>query len=233
MARKKVFVILDVETITSARLVFDIAWHVCDSKGQILESYNALVEEVVTTPFIFELLRKDDFMKDKCQMYIDALVMNSIDVKTLYDISCDYYAIKDRYDAEVIMCAYNAKFDYEVLNNNLKMYEGTKFFENTDYIVDIMTMTLATICNTNKYVRWCNLNGFVTPKGNVKTNAQTVYAYLSQNRDFVEAHHALADCDIEKDIFFKARKYRKKHHTKFAMPVFRCPEWKEVQARNK
>ena len=233
MTRKKVFVILDVETITSARLVFDIAWHVCDSKGQILESYNALVEEVVTTPFIFELLRKDDFMKDKCQMYIDALVMNSIDIKTLYDISCDYYAIKDRYDAEVIMCAYNAKFDYEVLNNNLEMYEGTKFFEDTNYIVDIMTMALATICNTNKYVRWCNLNGFVTLKGNIKTNAQTVYAYLSQNRDFVEAHHALADCDIEKDIFFKARKYRKKHHTKFAMPVFRCPEWKEVQARNK
>ena len=233
MARKKIFVIFDVETITSARLVFDIAWHVCNSKGQILESYNALVEEVVTTPFIFELLRKDDFMKDKCQMYIDALVMNSIDIKTLYDISCDYYAIKDRYDAEVIMCAYNAKFDYEILNNNLEMYEGTKFFENTNYIIDIMTMALATICNTNKYVRWCNLNGFVTLKGNIKTNAQTVYAYLSQNRDFVEAHHALADCDIEKDIFFKARKYRKKHHTKFAMPIFRCPEWKEVQARNK
>ena len=233
MAHKKVFVILDVETITSARLVFDIAWHVCDSKGNILESYNALVKEVVDTPFIFELLRKDDFMRDKCQMYIDALVMNNIDIKSLYSISCDYYDIEKKYNADVIMCAYNAKFDYEVLNNNLDMYEGVKFFENTKYIIDIMTMALATVCNTNKYVRWCNLNGMVTQKGNIKTSAETVYAYITQNCNFVEAHHALEDCNIERQIFFKARKYRKKHHTKFAMPVFRCPEWKEVQARNK
>lgn len=231
---KKVFVVLDVETITSARLVFDVAWHVCDSKGNILESYNALVKEVVDTPFIFELLRNDDFMKDKCQMYIDALVMNNINIKYLYDISNDLQDIADKYNAKPIVCAYNAKFDYDVLNNNMQVYEGMDFFEESkNDIVDIMTMALATICNTNKYVRWCNLNGFVTPKGNVKTSAETVYAYISQNRDFVEAHHALADCDIEKEIFFKARKYRKKHHTKFASPVFRCPEWKEVQARNK
>lgn len=232
---KKVFVILDVETITSAKLVFDIAWHVCDSKGNILESYNALVKEIVDTPFIFELLRKDDFMKDKCQMYIDALAMDSINVQYLYDIACDFWSIAERYNAQVIMCAYNAKFDYDVLNNNLRMYEGDDalFFGNTENVIDIMTMALATICNTNKYVRWCNLNGFVTPKGNVKTSAETVYAYISQNCDFVEAHHALADCDIEKEIFFKARKYRKKHHTKFASPVFKCNEWKQVQARNK
>lgn len=231
---KKVFVILDVETITSARLVFDVAWHVCDSKGNILESYNALVKEVVDTPFIFELLRKDDFMKDKCQMYIEALVINSIDVKYLYDISNDLQDIADKYNAKPIICAYNAKFDYDVLNNNMQGYEGMDFFEQSENdVIDIMTMALATICNTNKYVRWCNLNGFVTPKGNVKTSAETVYAYISHNRDFIEAHHALADCDIEKEILFKARKYRKKHHTKFASPIFRCEEWKQVQAKNK
>ena len=36
---------------------------------------------------------------------------------------------------------------------------------------------------------------------------------------------------IEADIYFKARKYRKKHHKQFAMPVFHCNEWKKVQAR--
>lgn len=231
---KKVFVVLDVETLTSARLVFDVAWHVCDSKGNILESYNALVKEIVDTPFIYELLRHDDFMKNKCQMYIDALVNNSINVKSLYEISDDFYDIADKYNAKPIVCAYNAKFDFDTLNNNMQVYEGIDFFEESeDDVIDIMTMALSTICNTNKYVRWCNLNGFVTQKGNVKTSAETVYAYISQNSNFVEAHHALEDCNIEKEIFFKARKYRKKHHTKFAMPVFRCKEWQEVQARNK
>lgn len=231
---KKVFIVLDIETITKARLAFDVAWHVCDSKGNILESYNALVKEVVDVPFIFELLRADEFMKNKCQIYIDALVNNSIDVKYLYDISNDLQAIADRYNAKPIVCAYNADFDFNVLNKNMQVYEGMDFFEESkDDVVDIMTMALATICNTNKYVRWCNLNGFVTEKGNVRTNAQTVYSYISHNPNFVEAHHALADCDIEKEILFKARKYRKKHHTNFAWPLKHCPEWHEVQAKNK
>jgi hypothetical protein len=71
----------------------------------------------------------------------------------------------------------------------------------------------------------------VTEKGNVKTNAETVYAYLTRDANYTEAHHALMDCEIEADILFKARKYRKKHHTKFAMPVFHCEEWKNVQSR--
>ena len=232
---KKVFAILDIETITDARIAFDIAWILCDSKGNILERYNALVAEIFDSPFGFPLLKRDSFVKNKSQMYIDAFIFNSIDIKSFEEIMQDFNSISERYDAKVVMCAYNAKFDYNVLNDNASYIYGCgdAFFDDNVEIVDIMTMALATICNTNKYVRWCNVNGFVTPKGNVRTNAEAVYAYLSQNRNFVEAHHALADCDIEKEIFFKARKYKKKHHTKFASPVFRCPEWKAVQARNK
>ena len=91
-------------------------------------------------------MRKDDFMANKCQMYVDTLVMNSIDVKCLYDISVDFWGIAKRYNAQVIMCAYNAKFDYEVLNNNLHMYEGDDvyFFDNVDNVIDIIDETLAT-----------------------------------------------------------------------------------------
>jgi heme oxygenase len=94
-----------------------------------------------------------------------------------------------------------------------------------------MTMALATICDTNKYVRWCLLNGMVTEKGNVKTNAQTVYAYMIDDINYVEEHHALADCEIEREIYFKARKRKQKHHKHFATPMFNCPEWKQVQSR--
>ena len=47
--KKNVFVILDIETLTEARLAFDIAWIACDSKGNILFRYNALVKEVIDT----------------------------------------------------------------------------------------------------------------------------------------------------------------------------------------
>ena len=227
----KVFAILDIETLTDARLAFDIAWIVKDSKGNLLESRNYLVREIAETPFVQILIRRDSFMKNKSQFYMDGMAFHSFDIASLASIQCDFAEIATRYNAKVVMCAYNAKFDYSVLNDNMNAYYGMNFFNEDIEIVDIMTMALATICDTNKYVRWCQLNNMVTEKGNIKTNAETVYAYLTRDTDFVEAHHALQDCEIEADIYFKARKYRKKHHKQFAMPVFHCKEWKKVQAR--
>ena len=228
---RKVFAILDIETITDARLAFDIAWILYDSKGNKLESHNYLVREIVDTPFAQILIRRDSFMKNKAQFYMDGMVFNSFDVLSLASIHDIFHAAAAKYDAKIVMCAYNAKFDYSVLNDNMNAYYGLDFFDESVEVVDIMTMALATICDTNKFVRWAQLHGKVTTKGNVQTNAETVYAYLAQDGDFVEAHHALADCEIEAKIYFKARKYRKKHHKQFAMPVFHCAEWKKVQAR--
>lgn len=228
---RKVFAILDIETLTDARLAFDIAWILKDSKGNTLESHNFLVSEIAETPFAQILIRRDSFMKNKSQFYMDGMAFNSFEVASLMDIACEFNASAARYNAKLVMCAYNAKFDYTVLNDNMNAYYGIDFFNEDVEIVDIMTMALATICDTNKFVRWCQLNNMVTEKGNVKTNAETVYAYLTRDSDFVEAHHALADCEIEADIYFKARKYRKKHHKHFANPVFACKEWKKVQAR--
>ena len=228
---RKVFAILDIETLTDARLAFDVAWILCDSKGRELERHNYLVNEVVDTPFAHALIRRDSFMKNKADFYMDALVFNSIPQMSLEGIAETLYASVEKYHANLVVCAYNAKFDYSVLNDNAQMYYGVDFFKSTTEVVDIMTMSLATFMNTNKYVRWCMLNNLVTEKGNVRTNAQTAYAYLVQNVDFVEKHHALEDCEIEKEILFKTRQYKKKHHKHFSSPVFRCVEWKNVQNR--
>jgi hypothetical protein len=233
---KKLFAILDIETVTDARLAFDIAWILCDSKGNILERHNYLVKEIVDSPFGMMLLKRDSFMKNKSQMYIDAINDGSIDILNLDSIASIFnetmYNYSTRYNkAKVVMCAYNAHFDYSVLTDNMQNYYGVDFFDESVEVYDIMTMALSTICDTNKYVQWCVSNGATTNKGNVKTNAETVYAYLTNNATYVEEHHALADCEIEKDIFFKAKSYKKKLHVHFAMPMFRCKEWKKVQAR--
>ena len=230
---RKVFAILDIETITNARLAFDIAWILYDSKGNELERYNALVSEIADMPYGIALISHDEFMKNKSAFYRDMITFNSVPIKSFADIAHDFAMISKRYNAHTVMCAYNAKFDYSVLNANANMYYGHDFFNDDVEVVDIMTMALATICDTNKFVRWCNINGFVTEKGNIKTSAESVYAYLINNNEFEEAHHALLDCEIEGIIYFKARKYRKKHPKQFAMPVFHCKEWKQVQARNR
>jgi hypothetical protein len=225
---RKFFAILDIETVTDARLAFDIAWILCDSKGNIIEKHNYLVKEIVDTSFGIMLLKRDSFMKNKSQMYIDAIVFNTIEIKTLNEIANIFNNSVN--NANLVMCAYNAYFDYSVLNDNMQNYYGCDFFNDNVEIVDIMTMALATICDTKKYVNWCINNNMTTEKGNVKTNAETVYAYLINNVNYEEEHHALADCEIEKDIYFKARNYKKKMHTDFAWPVFHCKEWKKVQS---
>ena len=224
---RKVFAVLDIETLTDARLAFDVAWILYDANGNRLESHNYLVREIMEAPFAQILIRRDSFMKNKAQFYLNG----SFSVRSLMSIHDIFHAAAAKYNAKIVMCAYNAKFDYSVLNDNMNAYYGMDFFDDDVEIVDIMTMALATVCDTNKYVRWCQLTDHVTAKGNVQTNAETVYAYLTRDVEFVEAHHALADCEIEADIYFKARKYRKKHHKQFAMPVFHCAEWKKVQAR--
>ena len=65
----------------------------------------------------------------------------------------------------------------------------------------------------------------------MKTTAETVYAYLMRDKDYTEAHHALEDCEIERNIYFAARKYRRKQPKHFANPLFRCKEWRKVQRR--
>ena len=228
---RKVFAILDIETVTDARLAFDVAWIVCDSMGNQLERYNALVGEILDADFGMELIKRDRFMGNKSDFYLDAIKNKTIPVRYLEEIKNDFDAIGERYNARVVMCAYNAHFDYTVLNRNAEIYFGCKFFDDDVETVDILTMALATFCDSRNYVKWCLEKSFITDKGNVRTNAQTAYAYLSNDVDFVEQHHALDDCDIESIIYFKTRSYKKKQHKHFANPLFNCEEWKRVQAR--
>lgn len=231
MGKRKMYAILDIETLTDARLALDIAWILYDSKGNEITRHNYLVKEVVETPFFYHLLRNDRFMRDKAQYYCDALSFNSIEVVSLEEIAMAFNTMSYNYNCDIIMCAYNAAFDFETLNTNSLVYYGYNFFDDNITVLDIMVAAMSTICNTNKYVRWCNLLGFLTPKGNVKTSAEVVYRYISANPNFIEAHHALLDCEIESKIFFKAKAYKKKQKTHFANPVFSCPEWQAIQAR--
>ena len=224
---RKVFAILDIETITDARIAFDVAWILYDGKGNELERHNYLIKEVCDMPYFKELLHADRFMKDKADFYENG----NFTIASLADVQTAFYAATTKYNAQVVMCAYNARFDYSVLNDNMNTLHGINFFNDNTEIVDIMTMALSTMCDSNNFVRWCQLHDYMTEKGNVKTSAESVYAYISKDAEFVEAHHALKDCEIEAQIFFKARNYHKKLHTAFAWPVFSCKEWKKVQAR--
>ena len=68
---------------------------------------------------------------------------------------------------------------------------------------------------------------YITEKGNISCSAEAVYSYLFKDKDFVEDHTALSDCEIEAKILQAVFDRKQKLETKFCSPVFRQKVWKE------
>ena len=110
------------------------------------------------------------------------------------------------------MVAHNGNFD-KTANARLSEDFGVNdAFENLD-LLD--TMELSKVITFSKdYVDYCLANKdilnsmkescFITNSGRVRTTAQAIYCYISNNSQFEEAHTGLEDIDIEIAIFEKS-----------------------------
>lgn len=79
-------------------------------------------------------------------------------------------------------------------------------------VFDIWNMACTHLLNCKWYKEKCAVNGWRTDSGvYYKTSAETAYAFVTGNNEFVESHTALADALIESEIFgYAAAKNRKK-----------------------
>ena len=63
----------------------------------------------------------------------------------------------------------------------------------------------ANYCIENKDIKnSINESAFITNSGRVRTTAQAIYSFITQNPNFEEAHTGLEDIDIEIEIFKKS-----------------------------
>lgn len=98
--------------------------------------------------------------------------------------------------------AYNSPFDDEVFTFNCDWFKTTNPLENIP-VLDIRGMVSEFITNTDDYKEFCEQNKFFTESGNYSATAEIVYRYLTANCDFIEAHTALADSEIETEIMLQ------------------------------
>jgi len=231
---KKFYLVLDTETISDARIVFDIAGTIIDRKGHVCEQFNYFVSEVVDAEIFPMLLKGDSFTKNKADFYLDECYEKSnIQIYSLGYIQSKIHQLIKKYNNATVV-AYNAAFDCSVLNNCFhNLYFDDQFFDDDVKVYDLMNMALATICNTNNYINFAKEHDYTTEKGNIQTNAEVVYRYLTNDIDFNEAHTALADTEIEAAILTQVFRTHKKLNTEMAGPLFRNDNWKKVQARAK
>lgn len=235
--RKNYYLVLDTETIgVDKKLCYDVGYVVIDKKGNIYKKQNTLVKEI----FLNQDLMNSAYYKNKIPMYNQMLKYKEIKIDNFKNILNQLKSDILQFNVKGIF-AYNVNFDVEALADTAKTilqdtpklhFKKTKsnkwkpLFEKLLQDIlqvdinfyDIWTMSCLTLCKQKTFLMDCEY----TKKGNLKTNAEKVYQYTTQNYNFIEQHTALADAEIEGAILSRILKITNKLQKQIFMPFRLC-----------
>ena len=194
-----IYCTLDTETFGGAskpKGIYHLGGIIHNRKGEILGSFNYLIMEH------YGEIKKDDYAKKNFHLY-QQYVENGITTAVTTEQQA-VEAVNDLFNYFNVnyVMAFNSGFDFtKTLCKQL--LEGREF-------IDIWLMALQTICQLKKYSKYCADNNFITNKQKAKTSAEVVYAYLTNNAEYIEEHTAFEDSKIELEIFLACLKSHKK-----------------------
>ena len=190
MITTNIYCTLDTETVggaTNPLGFYHLAGIIHNRKGEVIGCFNYLVAEMLSE------IEFDDYAKKNIDLYRDMLENGTatlIDTEdnaiAMVNALCDFYEVNT-------MLSFNSGFDY-CKTKCRELLEGREF-------IDLWLMALETICQKKAYAKFCAENGRYNKKGNCRTNAETVYAFLTDTPNYCEEHTALEDSKIEKIIF--------------------------------
>ena len=231
--KRKLYLVLDVETAntTEDALVYDLGFVVCDKKGTIYEQKSLIVSDI----FYGESdLMNSAYYAEKIPQYAEGIKTRTFQVVSFYTAKKIIAETIRKYNISAV-CAYNANFDTKALNTTERWLTKSKYRFFLPYGIEIFciwSMACQTLCMQKAFIRFCFENGFVSPSGNVKTSAETVYAYITQNPTFDESHTGLADVLIETKIMAKCFRQHKKMDKQINRLCWRIPQAlaKEIRA---
>jgi DNA polymerase III alpha subunit (gram-positive type) len=211
LKKERYLMFIDTETIGTLNvkesvLPFEIGMKIYDTEtDKVVKEKSYLVRKFFNNKYIM----LSTFSATKYPDYFEKLD-NDKRYKTMSvnDISKDIEKTISRYSIK-IMVAHNGNFDKTAMARLFEDFGVDNPFENID-LLD--TMELSKIITFSKdYANYCienkdRLNSmkdscFITNSGRVRTTAQAIYCYISNNSQFEEAHTGLEDIDIEIEIF--------------------------------
>ena len=208
------------------QLVFDIGYTICNNKGDILIKRNMLVSEVV---YNFDLISNAFYFK-KFPRYLKLLNDGEIKILTwieiLQQIERDIidYGIKNMY-------AYNMNFDKRAIYETSRVVNKRKpyFFEYEHVNFNCLwSMSCQSIFKRKAFFDLAKQEKWFTECGNIITNAESCYRFISNNVTFEESHTALDDAIIETAILAKCLRT----HQKMKLGIIAMP-YKMVQEYGK
>ena len=225
--RKKYIIILDVETTNNQigvkgapndGLVYDLGFTVADKQGNVYAKRSFAIKEI----FDWKELMDTAYYKNKLPKYYEKIRKGEMKKVSIWEArksiksAMEYFNITEVY-------AFNANFDYTTLNNTVRFLSGSAcrwFFKYGTKICDIWHIACQTL-GLQKTFQWENVRN---ANGNLITNAERMYAYLSQDFDFEEEHTGLADALIETQILARCFKTHKSIDKSINRACWRLPQ---------
>lgn len=202
---------VDTETIGSlfveeSILPFEIGIKIYDVKrGEVVQEKSYLVRKFFNNKYIM----LSTFSATKYPVYLEKIKTDKrYKVMGAKDISQDIKKIISRYGIK-IMVAHNGKFDKAATARLFAEFGTSNPFSKLD-LLDTMELSRV-ITFSKEYTEFClahrerlnNMNEscFITNSGRVRTTAQAIYCFISDDPNFEEAHTGLEDIEIEIIIF--------------------------------
>lgn len=219
--RKKYLIGLDTETCNgligedgkldlSQSLVYDIGWQVVDKKGKVYRTRSFVVAEI----FLDKELMKGAYYADKIPQYWEDIKNGKRILTSFRKIRWIFTCDRKEFNCQTVF-AHNAYFDYNALNNTIRLLTGSKYRYFMPYCVewwDTLKMSRDVFSKSPMYSVYCQKNGYLTahkvPQN--RLTAEILWRYISGNPNFLESHTGLEDVQIETKILVHCLKTHKK-----------------------
>ena len=194
----------------SQSLVYDIGWQVVDKKGKVYRTRSFVVAEI----FLDKELMKGAYYADKIPQYWKDIKSGKRILTSFRKIRWIFTCDRKEFNCQTVF-AHNAYFDYNALNNTIRLLTGSKYRYFMPYCVewwDTLKMSRDVFSKSPMYSVYCQKNGYLTahkvPQN--RLTAEILWRYISGNPDFLESHTGLEDVQIETKILVHCLKTHKK-----------------------
>lgn len=210
---KTLYSIIDTETTntTEQPIPYNIAMDVIDNEGTRYDGVNFLIKEVFCD---MPDLMSSAYYASKIPQYLEQLKRGEIELVSLAEAVRRIREMIAKWGVTVWM-AHNARFDHMAMQNVQRYITKSKYRYLLPYGMtawDTMKMAKDVVATKASYRKFCEENGFMTkhktPRPQVK--AETIYRFIINDPEFVEAHKAHEDIEIEAQIFAYCIRQHKK-----------------------
>lgn len=203
-------IVLDTETANTIQdengldmsnvLFYDLGFQLVDSHGRTYGKKFSFVNSDIFTHEA-ELMQSAYYAK-KIPQYRADLASGKRILANTYEIRKALVDIINKYDCKFV-CAHNARFDYNSLNNTQRWTTKSRFRYLLPYGLewwDTLKMARSVMGKMPTYQRFCAENGYTTKTGRPRFTAEICYRFITKDNTFVESHTGLEDVEIETEI---------------------------------